>query len=100
MDLRVSRLPPLANTTNVKQGPFAGLLLADAGADVLRIDRPIPGKTHTPGVTAPPGADFLTRRKSSIAVDLKSASGVELIKDLVKTADVVIDPFRPACSRN
>ncbi|KAI3334958.1 CoA-transferase family III domain-containing protein [Ustulina deusta] len=71
------------------------MLLADAGADVLRIDRPIPGKTHTPGVTAPPGADFLTHRKSSIAVDLKSASGVELIKDLVKTADVVIDPFRP-----
>ncbi|KAI0537783.1 CoA-transferase family III domain-containing protein [Xylaria digitata] len=76
-------------------GPFAGLLLADAGANVLRIDRPIPGATHTPGVEAPLGQDFLTRHKSSIAVDLKSASGVGLIKELAKTADVVIDPFRP-----
>ncbi|TGJ79615.1 hypothetical protein E0Z10_g9149 [Xylaria hypoxylon] len=76
-------------------GPFTGLLLADAGANVLRIDRSIPGKTHTPGVEAPLGQDFLTRRKSSIAVDLKSASGVGLIKELVKTTDVLIDPFRP-----
>lgn len=71
------------------------MLLADAGADVLRIDRAIPGKTHTAGVEPPPGADSLTRHKSSIAVDLKSARGIELIKDLAKTADVVIDPFRP-----
>ncbi|KAI0969707.1 CoA-transferase family III domain-containing protein [Xylaria arbuscula] len=76
-------------------GPFAGLLLADAGAHVLRIDRPVPGKTHTPGVEAPLGADFLTWRKASIAVDVKSASGADLIKELAKTADVVIDPFRP-----
>ncbi|KAI1354956.1 CoA-transferase family III domain-containing protein [Xylaria sp. FL0043] len=76
-------------------GPFAGLLLADAGANVLRIDRPIPGETHTTGVEPPLGADFLTRRKASIAVDVKSASGAALIKELVKTADVLIDPFRP-----
>ncbi|KAI1152279.1 CoA-transferase family III domain-containing protein [Nemania diffusa] len=76
-------------------GPFAGLLLADAGANVLRIDRAIPGQTHTPGVEAPPGADSLTRHKSSIAVNLKAARGVALVKELAKTADVVIDPFRP-----
>ncbi|KAI0408067.1 CoA-transferase family III domain-containing protein [Xylaria palmicola] len=76
-------------------GPFAGMLLADAGAKVLRIDRAVPGKTHTPGVDAPPGADTLTRHKSSIAVDLKSPGGVALIKALVRRADVVIDPFRP-----
>ncbi|KAI8633075.1 alpha-methylacyl-CoA racemase [Xylariaceae sp. FL1651] len=76
-------------------GPFAGLLLADAGANVLRIDRAIPGKTHTAGVQAPPTEDMLTRHKSSIAVDLKSPSGVALIKQLAKTADVLIDPFRP-----
>ncbi|GAW12534.1 hypothetical protein ANO14919_019040 [Xylariales sp. No.14919] len=76
-------------------GPFAGLLLADSGANVLRIDRSIPGKTHTPGVEVPLGQDFLTRHKSSIAVDLKSAGGVGLIKELIKTADVIIDPFRP-----
>ncbi|KAI0866082.1 CoA-transferase family III domain-containing protein [Xylaria cubensis] len=76
-------------------GPFGGLLLADAGASVLRIDRAIPGQTHTPGISAPAGADILTRHKASIAVDLKSAAGVSLIKELAKTADVIIDPFRP-----
>ncbi|KAI0157724.1 alpha-methylacyl-CoA racemase [Xylariaceae sp. FL1272] len=76
-------------------GPFAGLLLADAGASVLRIDRAIPGKTHTPNVSPPATEDMLTRHKSSIAVNLKSASGVSLIKKLAKTADILIDPFRP-----
>ncbi|KAI1375222.1 CoA-transferase family III [Hypoxylon crocopeplum] len=69
-------------------GPFAGLLLADAGAKVLRIDR------HVTGVQAPT-PDMLTRHKSSIAVDLKSSDGVGLIKELAKTADIIIDPFRP-----
>ncbi|KAI2470305.1 CoA-transferase family III [Annulohypoxylon bovei var. microspora] len=68
-------------------GPFAGLLLADAGANVLRIDR------HTSG--AVPTPDMLTRHKSSIAVNLKSPDGVEVIKELAKGADVIIDPFRP-----
>ncbi|KAI1074161.1 alpha-methylacyl-CoA racemase [Whalleya microplaca] len=76
-------------------GPFAGLLLADAGANVLRIDRAISGKTHAPGAEATPTPDSLTRHKSSIAVDLKSSSGVELVKQLARTADVIIDPFRP-----
>lgn len=76
-------------------GPFAGLLLADAGANVLRIDRAIAGKTHTPGSGAVPSADLLVRHKSSIAVDLKSPSGVALVKELARTADIIIDPFRP-----
>ncbi|KAI0011140.1 CoA-transferase family III domain-containing protein [Xylariaceae sp. FL0662B] len=76
-------------------GPFAGLLLADAGAKVLRIDRAIPGETNTPGVEATPTLDMLTRHKSSIAVDLKSPGGVELVKQLARTADVIIEPFRP-----
>ncbi|ORY71183.1 CoA-transferase family III domain-containing protein [Pseudomassariella vexata] len=76
-------------------GPFAGLLLSDAGANVLRIDRAIPGRTHTPGVKVNPTEDLLTRRKSSIVVDLKSPRGIALIKDLAKTTDVIIDPFRP-----
>ncbi|KAI0898049.1 CoA-transferase family III [Annulohypoxylon nitens] len=69
-------------------GPFAGLLLADAGANVLRIDR------HTSGAQAVSG-DLLTRRKSSIAVDLKSSHGINVIKELAKSADIIIDPFRP-----
>ncbi|KAI0119371.1 CoA-transferase family III [Daldinia grandis] len=70
-------------------GPFAGLLLADAGAKVLRIDR------HPTDVQVVPTPDSLTRHKSSIAVDLKSPDGVDVVKELAKTADVIIDPFRP-----
>ncbi|CZR69059.1 probable alpha-methylacyl-coa racemase [Phialocephala subalpina] len=78
-------------------GPFAGLLLADNGASVLRIDRAIPNVTHTntPSKPPPPTNDLITRHKSSVAVDLKSASGIAFIKSLVPHADVVIDPFRP-----
>ncbi|KAK0635743.1 CoA-transferase family III domain-containing protein [Bombardia bombarda] len=70
--------------------PFAGLLLADAGADVLRIDRA--PSTSTP---PPPTTDLLTRHKASLAVDLKSPAGVSLIRTLASHADVLIDPYRP-----
>ncbi|KAI9708399.1 MAG: hypothetical protein M1820_004103 [Bogoriella megaspora] len=67
--------------------PFASLLLADYGASVLRVDRASPGSQPTP--------DLLTRHKSSIAVDLKSRDGIELLLSIVPSIDVVIDPFRP-----
>lgn len=71
-------------------GPFAGLLLADAGASILRIDRAVPG-------TSPPlpTPDLLTRHKSSLAVDLKSPAGVALLRKIVAQVDILIDPFRP-----
>ncbi len=62
---------------------------------MLRVDRAVPGKTHTPGASAPSSADMLTRHKSSIAVDLKSPGGAALIKELAHHTDVIIDPFRP-----
>lgn len=70
-------------------GPFAGMLLADAGASVLRIDR---ASSPSPPVGTP---DLLARRKASIAVDLKSPRGVALVRELASHADVLIDPFRP-----
>ncbi|KAI1180853.1 alpha-methylacyl-CoA racemase [Nemania sp. FL0916] len=78
-------------------GPFAGLLLADAGAHVLRIDRAIAGQQTHNTTTSPgsPGTDNLTRHKASITVDLKARDGVALIKTLARSADVLIDPFRP-----
>ncbi|KAK4138667.1 CoA-transferase family III [Trichocladium antarcticum] len=73
-------------------GPFAGLLLADAGATVVRIDRP----TKPDGRRAPPpAADLLTRHKTSLAIDLASARGAALLAALARRADVLIDPFRP-----
>lgn len=64
--------------------PFAGLLLADNGASVLRIDRP-----------NSPSSDLLTRHKCSVAIDLKSASGLQFLKSLLPHADILLDPFRP-----
>lgn len=79
--------------TNIYTGPFTGLLCADWGASVLRVDRPVPN-AHT-NSTLPATRDVLTEGKSSIAVNLKSAAGRKLMKQLLLEVDVLIDPFRP-----
>ena len=79
--------------TRLYKGPFAGLLLADWGASVLRIDRAVEG-AHT-NKPPPPTSDLLTRHKSSIAVDIKSKAGISLILSLIPNVDILIDPFRP-----
>lgn len=61
---------------------------------MLRIDRPHP-QAHTAD-PPPPTADSLIRHKSSIALNLKSPSALALLRDLLKHADVLIDPFRPS----
>ncbi|EME43295.1 hypothetical protein DOTSEDRAFT_45266 [Dothistroma septosporum NZE10] len=74
-------------------GPYAGMLLADYGADVLRVDRAHPQAfTDDP---PPPTNDALTRHKSSITVNTKTEAGIELLKLIIAKVDVVIDPFRP-----
>ena len=68
-------------------------MLSDYGATVLRVDRSTKGgHSNNPPL---PTEDGLTRRKTSIAVNLKSASGIALIKSILPQVDVVIDPFRP-----
>ncbi|QFU89568.1 CaiB/BaiF CoA-transferase family protein [Amycolatopsis sp. YIM 10] len=77
------------------KGPsqFGAMVLADLGADVIRVDRltaldrPIAGYD--------PRLDLLNRGRRSIALDLRHESGVELLRRLVRSADAVIDPFRP-----
>ncbi|CAI4210318.1 unnamed protein product [Parascedosporium putredinis] len=76
-------------------GPFAGMLLSDAGASVIRVDRASATTTTTTGTPPPPTPDFLARGKASIAVDLKSPACLPLIRRLATHADVLIDPFRP-----
>ncbi|TFB05077.1 Isopenicillin N epimerase component 2 [Trichoderma ghanense] len=71
-------------------GPFAGLMLADAGASVLRIDKP-----PSTAEGAVPSPDLLARHKSSLIVNLKNPRGAALVKRLAKHVDVLIDPFRP-----
>ncbi len=68
-------------------GPFCGMLLADLGADVVRIDR-----AETAGRGHP---DLANRGKRSIAVDLKKPEGVEAALSLIEKADGLLEGFRP-----
>jgi alpha-methylacyl-CoA racemase len=72
-------------------GPFAAMLLADLGADVVRVDRLGPGSP----LTVDPRFDLLNRGKRSIAVDLKQDSGRELVLALVERAGALIEGYRP-----
>lgn len=72
-------------------GPFAAMLLADLGADVIRIDRPGGNALKV----APPERDVLGRNRRSVAVDLKSDGGVDVVLDLIDRADILIEGFRP-----
>ncbi len=72
--------------------PFASMMLADMGAEVLRIDR---ADRVEGGDPAKPPLDFLSRGRRSVGLDLKSPDGVELLLSLVEVADVVIEGFRP-----
>jgi alpha-methylacyl-CoA racemase len=71
-------------------GPFAGMLLADLGADVVRVDRPVADPV-------PDGyrLDIVNRGKRSIALDLKAAADLETARRLITRADVLIEGFRP-----
>jgi len=70
--------------------PFACTILADLGADVIRVDRARLGAD----VLSVPG-DPLARSRRSIGVDVKSPSGVELVRRLVDLADVFVEGYRP-----
>lgn len=70
--------------------PFAGMVLADLGARVIRIDR-----TADSGLFPPSPNDLLNRGRRSIAVDLKSTDGVEVVLRSVEHSDILIEGFRP-----
>ncbi|KQN53003.1 carnitine dehydratase [Pseudomonas sp. Leaf48] len=80
-------------------GPFASLLLADMGAEVLRIESPtrmdllrvLPPQDH--GVSA--SHAYLNRNKRSLALDLKQPEALEVIKQLLEDYDIVLEQFRP-----
>ena len=72
-------------------GPFCAMLLADLGADVVRIDRPAGGGAARDGERL----DLLGRGRRSVVVDLKHPRGPEVVLDLVAVADVLIEGFRP-----
>ncbi|MEV7023433.1 CaiB/BaiF CoA-transferase family protein [Kitasatospora sp. NPDC093558] len=71
-------------------GPFAAMLLADLGADVVRVDRPDPSPL---GID--PARDVTNRNKRSVLIDLKSPDGPARVLDLVERADLLIEGYRP-----
>ncbi|GMN14059.1 CaiB/BaiF CoA transferase family protein [Altererythrobacter sp. MTPC7] len=73
-------------------GPFCGMMLADHGAEVIRIDRASGGRGGSQPITT---KDVLARGRKSIALNLKSEEGVALARKLCASADGIIEGFRP-----
>jgi alpha-methylacyl-CoA racemase len=73
-------------------GPFCAMMLADMGADVIRVDR---AQNAMGGSPDEPPADLLNRGRRSVAVDLKHPDGVETVLALLESADALIEGFRP-----
>ncbi|MFE7615285.1 CaiB/BaiF CoA transferase family protein [Streptomyces sp. NPDC057496] len=71
-------------------GPFAAMLLADLGADVVRVDRP-----GGAGLGIDPAYDLTNRNKRSVLVDLKAEGGADRVLDLAERADILIEGYRP-----
>ena len=67
-------------------GPFACMLLADYGADVVRITRPSAGDVNL---------DVMARGRTVVEADLKSSTGVDFVRSMAASADVLIEGFRP-----
>jgi alpha-methylacyl-CoA racemase len=89
--------------SGIGPGPFAGMVLADLGAEVVCIDRPAevapriasdPGRDRTSEVQTP-RRDPLQRGRRSVIVDLRRGQGVEVVLRLAERSDVFVDPYRP-----
>jgi alpha-methylacyl-CoA racemase len=73
-------------------GPFAGMMLSDMGAEVLRLDRAGNVRGADPGQSPP---DPLARNRRSVGVDLKNPQGIETVLRLIEKADGLYEGFRP-----
>jgi crotonobetainyl-CoA:carnitine CoA-transferase CaiB-like acyl-CoA transferase len=92
----------ILDLTHMLSGPYAGMLLADLGADSIKVEPPVTGEGTRRLLERDPqnslhgfGAYYMTlnRNKKSITLDLKSEQGLALFYELVKTADVVLSNF-------
>jgi formyl-CoA transferase len=97
----------VVDLTQVMAGPFCTLLLADLGADVIKVEPPGTGDlSRSMGGEAlrMKGADnapflALNRNKRSVALDMKDGGDLEAFRALVRTADVLVENFRPGVTR-
>jgi alpha-methylacyl-CoA racemase len=76
----------IVEIAGIGPGPFAGMMLADHGAEVIRVERPGSGAAST---------DILARSRRAVAIDLKRPEGVAVLRDLARGADGLIEGFRP-----
>lgn len=83
----------IVEMAGIGPAPFAAMLFADMGAEVIRVDRRETTDLGIPG--REPKFDVLHRGRRSIAVDVKSQAGGDVVKRLVAKADAVIEGFRP-----
>lgn len=98
-------MQPLSGTrvidvTQIMAGPFCTMLLGDMGADVIKIEKPDGGddvRRSGPPFIAGHSAAFLniSRNKRSVVIDMKTAEGVNIVKRMVKDADVFVQNLRP-----
>src|SRR3989442_8501047 len=100
--------PPLhgirvLDASRVLAGPFCGQVLGDLGAQVIKIERPGIGdetRTWGPPFAGPLSAYYLScnRNKRGLTLDLSKPEGVQLLNELVKRSDVLLENFRGASS--
>jgi alpha-methylacyl-CoA racemase len=82
----------IIEVAGIGPGPFASMMLADMGAEVIRVERAQAVRGPAPDT---PGWDVLQRGRRSIAIDLKHPDGVETLLRLVEQADALVEGFRP-----
>jgi crotonobetainyl-CoA:carnitine CoA-transferase CaiB-like acyl-CoA transferase len=89
----------IIDATNVISGPTVTYFLQDMGADVIKVEHPVRGddSRHFPPIRNGTSGAFvaLNRGKKDLAVDLNTQEGVEIIKQLVKDADAIVENFTP-----
>src|SRR5687767_1364083 len=90
----------IVDLTRVLSGPYCTMLLADMGARVIKIEQPGRGddtRAWGPPFVGEESAYFLSinRNKESVTLDFKAAEGVRVLNQLISTADVVVENFRP-----
>src|SRR6476620_9822441 len=82
----------IVEMAGIGPAPFAAMMLADMGADVVRVERAAVVRGPAPET---PHADLLRRNRRNIAVDLKHPDGVAVVLDLAAAAEALIEGFRP-----
>ena len=86
------------DVTQVMAGPFCTMMLADLGADVIKIEPPAGDSTRTmPGAvgTDSPSFNAVNRGKRSVVLNLKTPEGQDALKRLARTADILVENYRP-----